>query len=84
MDWRESELPLHQPIPEPSSEPQTVTNVTVTYTAPPVFKAFSMVQGSWEACDPYGHLGSLCPFWRDKRDRIYWLDWGSGSWLPCS
>lgn len=32
-----------------SSQPQRVTNVTVTYTAPPVFKAFSMAQDSWEA-----------------------------------
>lgn len=47
MDRSESELSIiHQPTPELFSQPLTVTNVTVTCTAPAVFKAFSMAQGN--------------------------------------
>lgn len=78
MDRSESELCIHQPTLELSSQPLTVTNATVTCTVPVVFKAFSMAQGSWEACHPYGHLGSLCPSWRGRWSHLQWLDQGSG------
>lgn len=36
------------------------------------------VAGDRWACDPYGHLGSLCQSWRDRWDHLRYLDQGTG------